>query len=181
MPAAMTTKGVVADRHLERTKVESSLLPLSYAGTPGEAGSFSCLGSFLSSPGSFKMPSELKFLLAQKNSMQLSTSPIAGKILQCPARRLAVSRNSQGHSGTAPFRNQKAATRMRFGSLVAAMLTAKRGLNLADGFDPLGARLPFPKHYESLSAHAAVHFSVAIRTFAEHLHFSRLQPPDSRL
>jgi hypothetical protein len=31
MPAAMTTKGVVADRHLERTNVESSLLPLSYA------------------------------------------------------------------------------------------------------------------------------------------------------
>jgi hypothetical protein len=48
-------------------------------GTPVKAGSFSCLGSFLLSPGSFKVPSELKFFLAQKNSMQLSTSPIAGK------------------------------------------------------------------------------------------------------
>jgi hypothetical protein len=48
-------------------------------GTPVKAGPFFCLGSFVLSPGSFKMPSELKFFLAQKNSMQLSTSPVTGK------------------------------------------------------------------------------------------------------
>jgi hypothetical protein len=62
---------------------------------------------------------------------------------------------------------------------MTAVLTAQRGLNLSYGFDSLRARLPFPEHHESLTANAAMHFGVATRTLAEHLHISCLRPPDS--
>jgi hypothetical protein len=121
--------------------------------------------------------SSSSFLLKKLNA----TEYIAryGQVLQCPAWRLTVSRYSQGHGGTVPIRNQKTAVRMRLRPLVIAVLTAQCRLNFPDGFHPLVTRLPLPEHHESLSAHAAMHLSVACRTFAEHLHFSRLHPPDS--
>lgn len=148
-------------------------------GTPVKAGPFFCLGSFLLSPGSFKVPSELKFFLAQKKLNATEFIARYGQVLQCPARRLAVTRYSQGHGGTVRLRNQEAAVRMRLRPLEIAVLAAKRRLNLPDGFHPLVPRLPLPEHHKSLSAHAAMHLSVARRTFAEHLHLPRLHPPDS--
>jgi hypothetical protein len=56
-----------------------SLLRLSYAGNSRKSRFVLCLGSFLLSPGYFNAPSELKFLVAQENSMQLNTSPVTGK------------------------------------------------------------------------------------------------------
>jgi len=175
----MTTKGVVADRHLERTKVESSLLPLSYAGNPSESRFVLLLGLVSLISRLFQSAFGAQVLSRSKKLNATEYIAHCGQILQCPARCLAMTRYSQGHGGTVRLRNQEAAVRMRLRPLEIAVLAAKGRLNLSDGLDPLVTRLPLPEHHESLSAHAAMHLSVACRTFAEHLHLSRLHPPDS--
>jgi hypothetical protein len=127
------------------------------------------------------MPSELKFLLAQIKLNATEYIAHYGQVLQCPARRLAVTGNSKGYNGTIRFRNQEATIWMRFRAFVATVLTAQRGLNLTDGVNSLVARLALPEHQESLTAHAAMHFSVAARAFAKDLHKSYLRPPQSLL
>jgi hypothetical protein len=67
---------------------------------------------------------------------------------------------------------------MRFRPPLVTVLMTKGHLDFLNRFDPLGARLAFPKHHEALSADTAMGLSVSNCAFAEHLHIFCLQLAD---
>ncbi len=67
---------------------------------------------------------------------------------------------------------------MCFRTRLVAVLMAQELLDLPERFHSLRARLPFPEHDKSLSAHTAMRLGIALHLFAEDLHFFRLRLPN---
>jgi hypothetical protein len=85
---------------------------------------------------------------------------------------MTQNRRTGKSDGAAPLGNQETVLRVSLGAGLVAVLVAQSFLDVAHCFNALGVRLPLPEHDKSLTADAAVGFSVSVGAFAENLHLS---------